>query len=155
MYRQLSIQAQKVAGYRLTTYQEIKEKERKHLHTPCHVNQSSQSNLEEMIQMMTMEMVTTMEIHQIHQVHPDHHHHHPDLLSVPVLSGKERGIKPEPVTKIKQFEMFCLNYVIYLMQNETVYPTDQDKILFILSLMKDGVPGKWMKHWMAQLLAGQ
>jgi hypothetical protein len=41
------------------------------------------------------------------------------------------------------------------MQNETVYPTDQDKILFILSLMKDGLPGEWMEHWMAQLLTGQ
>ena len=50
--------------------------------------------------------------------------------------------------------MFRLAYVIYLMQNNSVYPTDQDKILFILSLMNDGVPGEWMKHWMAQLLAG-
>ena len=51
--------------------------------------------------------------------------------------------------------MFCLNYIIYLMQNETVYPTDRDKILFIISLMNDGVPGEWKKHWMAQLLAGR
>ena len=51
--------------------------------------------------------------------------------------------------------MFRLTYIIYLMQNNSVYPTDQDKILFILSLMNDGVPGEWMKHWMAQLIAGR
>ena len=72
-----------------------------------------------------------------------------------VPNGKERGVKPEPFTDVKKFEMFRLAYVIYLMQNNSVYPTDQDKILFILSLMNDGVPGEWMKHWMAQLLAGQ
>ena len=38
------------------------------------------------------------------------------------------------------------------MQNENIYPTNQDKILFILSLMTDGVPGKWMKHWMTQII---
>ena len=48
--------------------------------------------------------------------------------------------------------MFHLDFVIYLMRNETIHPADQDKILFILSLMNDGVPGKWKKHWMAQLL---
>ena len=72
---------------------------------------------------------------------------------VPTPNGKERGIKPEAFTNVKNFTMFCLNYIIYLMQNETVYPTDRDKILFIISLMNDGVPGEWKKHWMAQLLA--
>jgi hypothetical protein len=39
------------------------------------------------------------------------------------------------------------------MQNETVYPTDVDKILFILSLMNEGVPGEWKKHWMTRLIS--
>ena len=73
----------------------------------------------------------------------------------PTPNGKERGVKPKPFTDVKKFEMFHLAYVIYLMQNNSIYPTDQDKILFILSLMNDGVPGEWMKHWMAQLLAGR
>ena len=50
--------------------------------------------------------------------------------------------------------MFRLTYIIYLMQNNSVYPTDQDKILFILSLMNNGVPGEGMKDWMAQLITG-
>ena len=41
------------------------------------------------------------------------------------------------------------------MQNNSIYPTDEDKVLFILSLMNDGVPGEWMKHWMTQLIAGR
>ena len=72
-----------------------------------------------------------------------------------VPNGKERGNKPEPFTDVKKFEAFYLAYIIYLLQNNSVYPTDQDKILFILSLMNDGVPGEWMKHWMAQLIAGR
>ena len=72
-----------------------------------------------------------------------------------VPNGKERGNKPEPFTDVKKFESFYLAYIIYLLQNNSVYPTDQDKILFILSLMNDGVPGEWMKHWMAQLIAGR
>jgi hypothetical protein len=39
------------------------------------------------------------------------------------------------------------------MQNDSIYPNNRDKILFILSLMTDGVPGEWMKHWITQLLA--
>ena len=74
---------------------------------------------------------------------------------VPIPNGKERGNKPEPFTDVKKFKMFHLAYIIYFMQNNNVYPTDQDKILFILSLMNDGVRGEWMKHWMAQLLAGR
>ena len=69
-----------------------------------------------------------------------------------VPNGKERGVKPEPFTKIEQFEMFHLDLVMYLMQNEIIYPAEQDKILFTLSLMTDGVPGQWKKHWMTQIL---
>ena len=66
------------------------------------------------------------------------------------MEGNEES-NPNSLPMSKKFETFYLAYVIYLMQNDSVYPTDQDKILFVLSLMNDGVPGKWMKHWMAQL----
>ena len=73
----------------------------------------------------------------------------------PTPNGKERGIKPEPFTDGRKFETFQLAYIIYLMQNKNIYPRDGDKILFVLSLMNDGVPGEWMRHWMAQYLAGR
>jgi hypothetical protein len=39
---------------------------------------------------------------------------------------------------------------LYLDQNPTIYVTDQDQIIFTLSLMTDGSPGEWMKNWMLQ-----
>ena len=76
------------------------------------------------------------------------------LAPIPhVPNGRERGIKPEPFTDVKKFETFHLTSVLYLMQNDSIYPNNRDKILFILSLMTDGVPGEWMKHWITQLLA--
>ncbi|ESK95370.1 hypothetical protein Moror_3870 [Moniliophthora roreri MCA 2997] len=40
---------------------------------------------------------------------------------------------------------FLMEVDLYLMANDTLYPTDKDKILFTLSYMKDGHAAKWMK----------
>ena len=103
---------------------------------------------------------TPQQVHLLHlicqldhtRIHLEDHLHHPD----PLVQGLQHQHQLHPFLMARNEEsnlnclQFQLTYVIYLMQNETIYLTKRDKILFILSLMTNRVPGKWMKHWMTQ-----
>jgi hypothetical protein len=41
---------------------------------------------------------------------------------------------------------------MYLAQNDSIYPQDHEKIMFVLSLMTENLPGEWMKGWMMKCM---
>ena len=73
---------------------------------------------------------------------------------VNVPNGREKGIKPQPFTDKTDFQTWRISVILYLLQNDSTYPTHQDKIMFTLTLMTEGVPGQWMKLWIQKRLSG-
>jgi hypothetical protein len=80
----------------------------------------------------------------------------PIVLPTPALvnspNRREKGNKPQPFTNKSDFQTFRLAVLLYLLQNKNIYPTNKDKILFVLTLMTEGVPGQWMRLWMEKRL---
>lgn len=56
---------------------------------------------------------------------------------------KERGRKPDPFTKKSEYRRFLMQTNLYLRQNEKVYPTHADKIIFALEFFTEGLPQAW------------
>ena len=50
----------------------------------------------------------------------------------------------------KKLDNFLLEVEMYQMMNDKVYNTDQKKIIFALSFMKDGVAEMWKQSWWKQ-----
>jgi len=50
----------------------------------------------------------------------------------------------------KKLDNFLLEVEIYQMMNDRVYDTDQKKIIFALSFIKDGVAEMWKQSWWKQ-----
>jgi hypothetical protein len=71
----------------------------------------------------------------------------PRTLPVIAPNGKERGVKPDKFEDPKKYLSFQLALTLFLAQNNAIYPTEGDKILFTLTLMTDGLPGQWVRNW--------
>jgi hypothetical protein len=65
---------------------------------------------------------------------------------------KERGRRPDPFTNRSQYEKFFAQLLIFMAQNETLYKTDQEKILFILLLFTEGTPLAWATLYLKKAL---
>jgi hypothetical protein len=52
----------------------------------------------------------------------------------PGATNKERGNRPDPFTKKSQRETFQMQLILFFSQNDHLYPTEADKVLFALSL---------------------
>ncbi len=61
-------------------------------------------------------------------------------------NSKSHVAKPDPFRERKDFDKFARSCYLYFAANGHEFPTDQSKILFCLSYMKEGLPGQFAEN---------
>lgn len=67
-------------------------------------------------------------------------------VAVPTPSTREMAVKPEPWSG-KHYKDFIHLINVYFAANRALYTTDEAKILFTLSLMREGTAGPWAQNF--------
>ena len=73
------------------------------------------------------------------------------LAMVPPRDPKEKGRRPDEFTKREDYSRFGFQLTIFMAQNESIYSTDSEKILFTLGFFTAGVPLTWATRWLEEV----
>jgi hypothetical protein len=78
------------------------------------------------------------------------HYEEPTIIMVDTVAkeSKKKLNTPTPFTgKREDLRKFLQEVKIYLLANKDVYPTDLDKVLFVISYMNEGDANSWKEEF--------